>query len=109
MRRLIASVTLLSGFLALSACSDVDLVNLEKSQPLETDTVKDVATAIRIGQQECLAARAIARAQKEHNWQARFHNRVWHVWEQEGFCEGFGSDLDSATGERIGGCSICVA
>jgi len=97
----------LIAFVVLTACSSVLPPAPEK--PLETDAIKDRATAIRMGQDACVAAWALPRARKEPGWYADLHNRVWHVAQRYKACEGFGSDLDAATGKQIGGCSICVA
>ncbi|MBV8798816.1 MAG: hypothetical protein JOY77_01220 [Alphaproteobacteria bacterium] len=61
-----------------------------------------------MGQEACVAQWALPRARKESGWYAELHNRVWHVAQRYEACEGFGSDLDAASGKQIGGCSICV-
>ena len=96
-----------AGFVLLTACSSGEVFPPENA--LATDAVRDEATAIRIGQEECLAAWALPRARTEPGWQATLHNRIWHVGLVGKACESFSSDLDAATGKRIGECSICVA
>jgi hypothetical protein len=93
-----------AGAFALAACSNPPL--LEKALP--TDIIKDAATAIRMGQEACLAAPALPGAQKETGWYARLNKRVWHVALRGEACESFGSDLDAATGKQIGTCSFCL-
>ena len=91
---------------AVTACTSAPL---PPENPLETDAIKDAATAIQTGQEACLAAWALPQARKDPDWHTRFHSRVWRVWFGDERCQGFGSDLDAATGKKIGDCSICVA
>ena len=95
---------LLIAAIALTACRTFPL----PEKPAPTDAIQDAATAIRMGQEACLAAWVLPGARKESDWYARLNNRVWHVALKGKACEGFGSDLDAATGKQIGGCSVCV-
>jgi len=92
----------LAGLVLLAACTSLS------EQPLADDKIKDEATAIRLGQEGCLAPWAVALSRKESGWKAVLHNRVWHVWLEGKACESFGSNWDAATGKKIGDCSICV-
>jgi hypothetical protein len=77
--------------------------------PLATDSVKDAATAIRIGQEACLDPVYLPRARAETNWHAELHQGFWEVWEQGRDCRFFGANISAATGKQEGTCSICVA
>ena len=97
---------LAAGLISLAACSSDEVLNSDR--PLDTDMIKDPATAIRLGQEACLATWALTRARTEPDWKASLHNRMWHFWLQGKSCEVVGGDLDAATGKQIGGCSVCV-
>jgi hypothetical protein len=77
--------------------------------PVATDSVKDAATAIKIGQEVCLDPTYLLRARAETNWHAELHQGFWEVWEQGRACRSFGTRISAATGKPEGTCSICVA
>jgi hypothetical protein len=74
--------------------------------PLQTDAVKDEATAIRLGQEACeeqFKYRPSAHAGE--TWHAQLEQGVWHAWRDNGPDAYLKTDIEAATGKTAKKCT----
>ena len=69
------------------------------------EAIRTHPAAIKAGREACNATSF----HDESDWRAQVHNKVWHVWRQDGICRDDETYWDAATGKQIGHCSSqCV-
>jgi hypothetical protein len=96
-------VIIILAALNVGACADEAS---RPEQPLQSDVVKDAASAIRIMLDHCLS-KNVTQPPSE-TMHATLHNGIWHVWEAGKSCEVVAADVTAADG-KPGLCSICLA
>ncbi len=69
-------------------------------------TVRDAASAIRIGLDACISKKVVQPSPSDMH--AELRGGAWHVWEQGEKCQVFSTDVDAFTG-IAGDCSVCVS